>query len=91
MINTQEKHAQVIDHLKEKYRFSRKELLLLEEIKENTIHSVSFTSEGGFNSKTGEFHSEEDKSTYKVKIKYEEKGSNNMNIVYLISSVRSNI
>jgi len=89
MKSIQEKHYQVIEHLKEKYNFSTNELKLLEEIKNKMIHSISFTSEGGFNCESGEFYSEGSSNCYKIKIKYEEKDSQNLKVVYLKCSAES--
>jgi len=89
MKSTQEKHDQVIEHLIEKYNLSTKELKLLEEIKNKIIHSICFTTEGGFNCDSGEFYSEERANCYKIKIKYEEKHSQNLEVVYLMPSAES--
>jgi len=67
MKSTQEKHWEVIEHLKEKYRLSKNELKIIEKIKEKTILCVSFTTDGGFNCESGEFYMEEDESSFKLK------------------------
>lgn len=71
MINCQDKHLQGIEHLKTKYEFTGKELKILENIKKHTINSIAFTTDGGFDLETGEFHPEERKVNYKIRITYE--------------------
>lgn len=76
MMDCQDKHLQVIEHLKTKYDFSVKELKILESIKKHTINSIAFTTEGGFDLDTGEFHPEERQVNYKIRISYEKQYSN---------------
>jgi len=83
MMNCQDKHQQVIDHLKEKYKLSRNELISLESLKMHTVKSIAFTTEGGFDSKTGEFYLEERKLTYKIRIKFQEKSTNDEKMIFL--------
>jgi len=68
----QDKHLQVIEHLKTKYDFTCEELKILEVIKKYSIHSIAFTTEGGFDFETGEFYPEERKENYKIRIIYED-------------------
>lgn len=75
-MHCQDKHLQVIEHLKTKYEFSRKELKILENIKKHNINSIAFTTDGGFDLETGEFHPEERKVNYKIRITYEKELSN---------------
>ncbi len=84
MVGSQEKHHQTIDHLKEKFKLSGEELILLEKIKKNKIHSISFTTEGGFDNESGEFFSEEKQGCYKIQIKYEQENSTGLELVHLM-------
>lgn len=83
MISSQEKHHDTIDHLKEKFKLSGEELVLLDKIKASDIHSISFTTEGGFDVESGEFYPEERKNYYKIQIKYEEEHSTELKLIYL--------
>ena len=83
MLNNQDIHSQTLDHLKEKFSLSEKEIYQIEEIKKHTIHSIFFTTEGGFDKKTGEFNSEEKENSYKIKIKLAKKKSKDFEWVYL--------
>ena len=80
-MDCQDKHRQVIEHLKTKYDFSLKELKILEDIKKYSINSIAFTTEGGFDVETGEFHPEERKENYKIRIIYEDELSNKENFI----------
>lgn len=68
----QDKNLRVIEHLKTKFNFTRNELTILEKSK-NFINSIAFTTDGGFDSDTGEFHSEERKINYKIRIVFNKK------------------
>lgn len=87
MISSQEKHHDTIDHLKKKFELTSEELEILDKIKASDIHSISFTTDGGFDIESGEFYPVGRKNCYKIKIKYEEGHSTKLKFVYLMPSI----
>ncbi|MCB7480559.1 hypothetical protein [Christiangramia sediminis] len=82
-MHCQDKHLQVIEHLKTKYDFTLKEQEILENIKKYSINSIAFTTDGGFDVKTGEFYPEERKENYKIRIIYEDELSKKVSFICL--------
>lgn len=88
MTTIQEKHHQLINRLKEKYKLLPNELSILESLKAKRIKSVSFTTDGGFHCKTGVFYSEDKNDIFKIRILYWEGLAEELKMVCLVSSSR---
>lgn len=73
-----------LKRLKKKYKFHANELKLLKAIEDCDINSIAYTVDGGFDKKTGEFHSEERPACFKVRIKYKSLDQDEEQSVYLM-------
>jgi len=73
-----------LNRLKEKYKLSTKELKQLKDLEECEVSSISFTENGGFDRRNGEFYSEDRECNYKIRIKYREKDTDPEKILVLM-------
>ena len=74
-----------IDRLKDRFNFTKDEILILNSIKKYEVESIASTTEGGFKKDTGEFDAIGlGGDLYKVCIKYFEPSNSKIKVVCLI-------
>ena len=59
-----------LSRINEKFQLTNNDLLKIENLKDVEILSIAYTESGGFKKANGEFHTEENTNSYKVRIKY---------------------
>ena len=69
-MNYENSQLNTLDYIMEKFNFSDEEYEKLIRIRKSNIQSISFTTNGGFDPESKEFHPDERDTCYKIRIVY---------------------